>query len=216
VLFRRRPKIFCIGRNKTGTTSLKIALKGLGFRVGNQTQAELLIDDWAKRDFRRIVRYCRTADAFQDIPFSLDYTFQAVDQAFPRSKFILTVRDSSDQWFESLINFHSALFGNGRQPTANDLKRATYQGPGWMWKSHQLIYGCDETTLYHKQTYTRHYEKHNDGILDYFRHRPKDLLVFNLSEPDAMPRLCEFLDQRWNGAKMPHLNKSSLRTAGPA
>ena len=73
-------QIFCIGRNKTGTTSLAEALTELGIIVGEQNLAEHLIHDWARRDFRRLFLYCRTAQAFQDIPFSLPFTFQALDQ----------------------------------------------------------------------------------------------------------------------------------------
>lgn len=52
-------KIYCIGRNKTGTKSLSKAL-------------------------------------IQDVPFSLPYTYVVMDQYFPRSKFILTVRYGSE------------------------------------------------------------------------------------------------------------------------
>lgn len=97
LLGSRNPKVFCVGRNKTGTTSLRAALTILGYRIGRQRDAEALIEDWGRRDFRRLVAYCHTADAFQDVPFSHDYTFQAVDAAFPGSKFILTVRDSPEQ-----------------------------------------------------------------------------------------------------------------------
>ncbi len=55
---------------------MEAALKGLGYRVGVQRDAELLMDDWAIRDFRRIVAYCRTADAFQDVPFSVGFTYK--------------------------------------------------------------------------------------------------------------------------------------------
>ena len=59
MLFQSRRKLFCIGFNKTGTTSLAAALFSFGLRVGDQAQAELLLDDWARRDFRRIIAYCR-------------------------------------------------------------------------------------------------------------------------------------------------------------
>ena len=90
--YKRRPKVFCIGQNKTGTTSVEAVLKQLGYKMGNQAKAELLIHDWAKRDFKEIVKFCRSADAFQDIPFSNDFTYEILDYAFPDSKFILTVR----------------------------------------------------------------------------------------------------------------------------
>lgn len=78
---KKRQKVFVVGRNKTGTTSIAGALKDAGFVVGCQQQAELLIDDWINRDFREIIKYCKSADAFQDIPFSLPYTYQAVDRS---------------------------------------------------------------------------------------------------------------------------------------
>jgi hypothetical protein len=66
-------KVFCIGRNKTGTTSMARAVVSLGFKLGKQSRAERLLEDWGKRDFCRIIRYCKSADAFQDIPFSLRF-----------------------------------------------------------------------------------------------------------------------------------------------
>lgn len=94
-------KVFCIGRNKTGTTSMARAVVSLGFKLGKQSRAERLLEDWGKRDFCRIIRYCKSADAFQDIPFSLPDTYQALDEAFPKSKFILTVRNNSEEWYET-------------------------------------------------------------------------------------------------------------------
>ena len=86
---RPAAKVFVIGRNKTGTTSVAAALQSLGYRLGSQPQAELLMEDWARRDFRSIIRFCRGADAFQDIPFSLPRTYAAMDRAFPGSRFVL-------------------------------------------------------------------------------------------------------------------------------
>src|SRR5690554_812633 len=73
------PKIFGIGANKTGTTSLKAAMRAMGYSIGDQRIAENLVTDWAKRDFARIVEYCRSAQFFQDIPFSKPYTFVVLD-----------------------------------------------------------------------------------------------------------------------------------------
>ena len=122
--FFRKSKIFCIGQVKTGTTSFESSLKELGFRMGNQPSIELLLKDWGKRNFKPIIEYCRSADAFQDEPFSLPFTFQAPDQAYPKSKFILTIRDSAEQRYQSLTNFHSKLFGKDRIPSRKDLENA--------------------------------------------------------------------------------------------
>jgi len=180
-----RNKIFVIGRNKTGTTSMLVALKSLGFKMGSQAVAELLLEDWARRDFRRIVEYCRSADAFQDVPFSLDYTYVVLDQAFPNSKFILTIRRDSSEWYDSLMRFHTRMIGKNRTPTAADLKQFRYRKPEFLWQAAQLIYGVDESTLYDRKIYTSHYESHVKNVREYFRHRPDDLLVLNVSDPPA-------------------------------
>ncbi len=90
--------------------------------------------DWAQRKFNNIVSYCKTADAFQDVPFSNDYTYQVMDYAFPNSKFILTVRNSSEEWYESLTQFHAKMIGKNRIPTADDLKQFSYRETGWVWR----------------------------------------------------------------------------------
>ena len=62
---RNKTKFFCIGRNKTGTTSLKKAFSDLGFIVGNQTLSEKLYDRYFfSNDFDKIVSYCETAEVF--------------------------------------------------------------------------------------------------------------------------------------------------------
>ncbi len=207
--YKRKGKVFCIGQNKTGTTSVESVLKELGYKMGNQAKAELLIHDWAKRDFKKIVKFCRSADAFQDIPFSNDFTYEILDYAFPDSKFILTVRNNKDEWFDSIKRFHTKLIGKERLPTADDLKVFPYRYKGWMWENMQLKYGIDETTLYDYKIYTDQYERYNQTVREYFKYRPDDLLVLNLADSDAMKKLHDFLGFDFDGSKMPHLNKSN-------
>lgn len=207
-VWRSRTKVFCIGRNKTGTTSLASLLGQLGYRLGKQGTAEYMLDDWARRDFRKIIRYCRKADAFQDIPFSLNYTYQAVDSAFPGSRFILTVRNDADQWYDSLTRYHTKIVGVGRLPTAEDLKQYSYRETGWLWKSQRLVYGIDEQSLYDKARYVQHYIDHIKDVTEYFRYRPDDLLTLNIEDEDAVDRLCAFLGTANPNLSMPHLNRS--------
>lgn len=206
MLFKSKRKIFCIGRNKT--TSIGAALQSLGFKLGDQAKAELLMEDWAKRDFRRIVKYCKTADAFQDVPFSLDYTYGVLDYVFPGSKFILTIRNSAEEWYESLTRFDTKIVGKERLPTAVDLKTFAYREVGWLWRAHVLVYGIDESSLYDRNLYIRHYEAHCSRVVAYFQPRLDDLLVLNVGDAGAMDSLCSFLGVDCKGLSMPHLTKS--------
>ncbi|MCX6032765.1 MAG: hypothetical protein NT169_26210 [Chloroflexi bacterium] len=204
-----KQKVFCIGKNKTGTTSMARAFSELGLVVGAQSLAERLLHDWARRDFRRLFLYCHTAQAFQDVPFSLPYTFQALDQRFPGSKFILTMRDSPEQWYNSLTRFHAALFGHGRIPTAEDLKAARYVYPGFMYEANRLLYSTPEDDLYNRDALIAGYNAHNNAVLAYFRHRPEDLLVLNVAEPGAYDKLCRFLERPCVGKDFPWENRTA-------
>lgn len=187
-------KIFCVGRNKTGTTSLQKAFELLGYPVGDQRQAEVLFDrHYFERRFDPIVKYCRTAQVFQDVPFSCPYLFVTLDQRFPGSRFILSVRNDPEQWYSSLIRFHAKLWGtDGQPPTAAELKRAPYLYEGFSYKMLEF-YGTTDSDPYHKETLIQHYLDHNRTVIDYFKHRPQDLLVVNLAEKGAYQRFIDFL-----------------------
>jgi len=196
---RGRQKVFCIGRNKTGTTSLKKAFEDLGYPVGSQIRAERLAHRfYFKKDFRPIVKYCKSAQVFQDIPFSWPETYQHLDKAFPSSKFILTVRDDPEQWYSSITRFHAKNFGlDGRTPTADDLLNAAYVSKGFMYNTLK-IHGTSDDDPYNKEVMTAHYERYNQEVVEYFKDRPGDLLIINIAEPGSYQRFIDFI-----GAKSP-------------
>lgn len=201
-------KVFCIGFPKTGTTSLEHALKDLGYRLGDQLQGELLLEAYAARNFKTIVEFCLTADAFQDAPFCFPFTYIALDQSFPNAKFILSVRDDADQWYRSLVRFHGNLFADGRIPVKEDLIRATYRYPGFVWEAVRLVWNTPEDDIYHKPTLVSYYERHNADVRDYFR-RESNFLEINLSDKAAYERLCKFLGKEPIAEDFPWLNPSS-------
>ncbi|WP_155986118.1 sulfotransferase [Thioalkalivibrio sp. AKL10] len=190
---RNRRKIFVIGRNKTGTTSLRRTFEELGFPVGDQREAERLYDRaYFEGRFEAIVDYCHSAQVFQDVPFSCPGTFRHLDAAFPGSLFILTIRDSPEQWYDSLVRFHSRMFGrDGQIPTADDLRRARYCRKGFLYNTVRMN-GTPDDDPYNAEIMIRNYRRHNREVMDYFRTRPRDLLVLNLAEPGAYQRFLAF------------------------
>lgn len=204
------PKIFGIGSNKTGTTSLENAIREFGYKVGHQPTAEALHKEWAQRDFSKIVAYCKSAEFFQDIPFSKPFTYIALDQAFPGSKFILTIRDSPEQWYNSLIKFQTKLWGkNGNIPTKEDLMNASYLYKGWVLESRKMFLPVTDENLFDKEILIKSYIDHNDQVVEYFRHRANDLLVLNVAQPNAYLELCKFLGKEAKRNDFPWYNKTS-------
>lgn len=206
--FGGKPKIFCIGHNKTGTTSIQKALIDFGYVVGNQAKAERLIHAYKTRNFEPIIRYCRTAEAFQDIPFSLPYLYVVLDQCFPKSKFILTVRQSADQWYESLIRFQAKRFGKGILPNADVLRDDSYRYRGFSYDVKKIVYDTDDDNLYDRSKLIEFYNAHNGAVIDYFRFRPNDLLVLDLSTKGAYQNFCRFIGKEPLYDDFPWLNKT--------
>lgn len=209
-LQKNKEKVFCIGLNKTGTTTIEQVFKDLGYKVGKQRKGELLLEDWGKRRFDRIISLCKTADAFQDMPFSLPYTFILLDQYFKNAKFILTVRNNEDVWYNSIIRYQSKLWGkgNGIPPTIEELKSSTYIYKGRPYRQNQLQYDTPSGKPYHKETLINYYLNHNYNVLSYFRYNPQRLIVINVSVNDDYSRLCKFLGRKPIDNKFPWLNAS--------
>lgn len=208
-----KQKFFCVGRNKTGTTSLHKAFEGIGYPVGDQATAERLAHQhYFKGNFDPIIRFCRFGGFFQDVPFSWPATYRYLDEAFPDAKFILTVRQDSETWYRSLVNFHSRLFGkDGRIPTYEDLKTADYQGMQGFMLNSMKIHGTEPSDPYNKDTLIAHYERHNRDVKDYFSTRPGKLLVLDLSERYAAEKFYDFVGVDTTRETLPWENRAPIK-----
>tara|TARA_R110002049_G_scaffold82349_1_gene209551 strand:+ start:1027 stop:1671 length:645 start_codon:yes stop_codon:yes gene_type:complete len=209
-LKKSNEKVFCIGLNKTGTTTIEKFFNDYNFRVGDQSEAEFLVNDWFKRDFRKIISYCKKYDAFQDAPFSLPYTFIILEQYFPRAKFILTLRDNPEQWYNSLTKFHSKLWSNGEDaPTIEELKNAKYRYKGYAYDVNRALFNTPEHDPYNKELLINYYNDHNNNVKEYFRSQSHKLLTINVSVQADYFRLCDFLEKTAVGNNFSWENKTN-------
>ena len=208
---KNKQKIFCIGRNKTGTTSLQKAFEDLGYRVGNQRQAEIIYDRHVRDgNFNPLFNYCKSAQVFQDVPFSHIRTLKPIDEAFPDSKFILSIRTDAQAWYESMVRFHIKLFGiDGRLPTADELKQVRYVRKGYVYENIKFHYNTPDNDLYNPEIMMAYYNTHNNTVLTHFENRPNDLLVIDLSDPKAYSKMLNFLSIQSPYTEFPWENKTN-------
>ncbi len=176
-------KVFGIGFHKTGTKSLAAALQHLGYRVTgpNGVDNPNISRDVYKMAFGLADMY----DAFQDNPWPILY--KELDEKYPDSRFILTLRPT-EQWIRSLVQH----FGTVRTPMRE-----------WIYGA-----GCPQGN---EDVYISRYEGHNREVLEYFRDRPDDLLVFRLTEGDGWEKLCTFLGKEIPTVDFPHVNQAKIR-----
>lgn len=201
-------KIFIIGRNKTGTTSIEKCLKKLGFIIGNQKVGELFIDDYEQGNFENILRYCDSAEVFQDAPFSWPDTYKHVYKKYPRAKYILLERDSSEEWYNSLVRFHRKIINNGEPVTPELLKNFAYRRKGFLWQSARVVFGVSEKNIYDKEVYIENYESYNAEVKNFFADKDNFLFI-KLTDNHVSEKLADFIGKKRSKVKIPHLNRSS-------
>lgn len=202
-------KVFVIGMGKTGTTTVERILTDMGFKMGNQAAGEMLIKDYGNREYNTIIKYFHSAEAFQDCPSCLPELYKIIDKEFPNSKFILTIRDSADSWYDSLVRFHTKIFSSSADyPSEKDLRNATYRYKSWALEAMKVCCNYPQTPLYEPVHYKSIYDKHINDVQDYFSQR-SDLLTLNLKHEDALSRLCNFLGFIHPvNYEVPHLNRT--------
>ena len=179
-----KPKVFCIGFHKTGTTSLELALKKLGNRVTGSFGTK--DPDIANKVHEMAYAMVDNFDAFQDNPWPILY--KELDKEFPGSKFILT-RRPADTWIRSMVKDFAL--------TETPMRR-------WIYGENA---GCPEGN---EDIYVARYERHYKEVFEYFSGRPNDLLTFDLPKGDGWDKLCPFLGYDIPDQPFPHANKASL------
>ena len=177
-------KVFGIGLNKTGTTTLGKALEHLGFEKHVSYNLDL-VHNWKKKELQPIFDVADQNDNFEDWPWPMLY--KELYNRYDTAKFILTTRKSPDVWFESLC------------------KHADRTGPTAF---RELIYGYSMPHNYKKE-HIDFYNFHNQAVSDFFnKYAPEKLLQVSWEEGDEWEILCKFLQKDIPEISFPFLNKS--------
>ncbi len=187
-------KVFCLGFQKTGTTSVGRALRHLGFRVRgnagfNAPGKKFRIDGEVTREklIDMVSPLLTRFDAFEDNPWC--FLYPELDKLYPGSKFILVER-KRDEWLKSMVRH----FGDRQSPM------------------NAFIYGSGKSPVAHPEHCLQVYRTHNEGVRDYFEGRPDDLLVMSLTDLAWEP-LCAFLGKPVPSKPFPHANSAADRKA---
>jgi len=178
-------KIFGIGLNKTGTSTLSECGRILNYRC-KSCDRELLKDAVITKNFERIRNAVNNFDLFEDWPWPLIY--KELDQMFPDSKFILTTRITANIWLESLKK-HSM-----RTPPSIHCRK--------------LAYGYNYPHRF-EQEHIDTYIRHNQEVREYFKGRNSNFIELCWEKGDGWEKLCHFLDTDIPDLPFPHANKGS-------
>lgn len=178
-------KVFGIGLNKTGTRSLAMALRLLGYRTlhkGDEATSAL-VDRAARERVPLLTHLGDKFDAYLDV-HGLVVRFAELDAQYPGSRFILTTRAEAD-WLAS----------RERHAAANQ------QRPGYT--------GSFRTV--DRAAWREEREAHHAAALAYFGGRP-ELLVIDIPGGDGWEVLAPFLGVTVPSTPFPWENRDGRGT----
>ena len=209
-----RGKIFCVGKNKTGTTSLEYVFRRLGYKVAPQWEGERFMAHSQLNPTEDFWRWVERYEVFQDAPFSWTWMLDEVYARYPGAKFILTLRDEVD-WFESVKNHHFEHLK--LMPAATDpeiaaaMKSDSYIRRGYFYDQHCRNHpSATVSGFYDADVHKRTFRDHNAYVRE--RIRANQLLALSVSEEPTTEAICRFLDLPKNFIKpMPVLNQRRVK-----
>ncbi|RMD92913.1 MAG: hypothetical protein D6813_05050, partial [Calditrichaeota bacterium] len=152
-------KVFGVGFQRTGTTSLATALNMLGIKT-LQFPKEL----YYNIDHEIIHQY----DGFTDDPITLLY--KELDKRHPNSKFIHTIRDE-ESWLKSI----KWLFTVGRIKFKESFQK-------YGDEFNRQLFG---TTEFDEQLFLETYRKYNRDVAEYFADRQEDYLLIDFTRGEG-------------------------------
>lgn len=187
---RSEQKVFGLGLSKTGTSSLTEALNILGVPTIHYPYDEQTLKELRAGNYR--LSLLEKFQGITDIPVAPFYP--QLDQAFPGSKFILTVREK-ESWLRS-CEVHWQLL---MQWWENFPEFKTF---------HEFISACTYGVIeYSRDRFSFVYDTHVANVRAYFKDRSDDLLIMNICAGEGWEKLCTFLGSDQPDAQFPHANE---------
>lgn len=192
-------KVFGIGLSRTGTMSLSDALNQIGLHsvhfphdpVTRKEVKEFL----AGRARVPCASVLAEADAITDTPAAIG--FEALDEAYPGSKFILTTREE-EQWLESCRSFWRLVI----QPQ----REAEPRSPVSIYAGliNESLYG---TELFEAERFRRAKAEFEARVLRHFGGPSERLLVLDICSGHGWLELSRFLRKPMPHVRFPHSNR---------
>lgn len=161
-------KIFIIGLPRTATTSVCLAMLGLGFKTAHNAYTQYTFNE---------------AQVLGDTPIFCDY--QGLDTNFPNSKFIYLTRQAAS-WLPSIKQLLQRMIVNLQRSDGGfnpHLKRCY----------HEVFSPLTADNIAQDDFLLQCYQRHQQAVLQYFQNRKSDLLTIDVSEPQSYQQLLTFL-----------------------
>lgn len=199
-------KIVCVGLNKTGTTSLSKSLETIKLKswAGKEPITDLNFSNYSfsNNSIGTAIDLIEKTDVdfYQDIPFSCPGISERIIKQFPQAKYILTKRDSTDQWVNSVKKFWKSYFiDNNFNPKAGInthnfmYDRGFVQVPSYLLNLFES-WDLDSYSGSIDEKLSQVYEKHNESVKKTLDLYGCDSIEINVAKKGEFKKLTEWLN----------------------
>lgn len=190
-------KVFGLGLNKTGTSSLKRAWESLGIApIPTQldvARAGLVNAVLLEGDYERALAWAEDYRGMEDRPWNIGDMYRRLHERFDDSLFILTVRDEAS-WWRSVHHWITVV-----KPDAQD--------------RYMLHFEVDEIS---QEAFIDAYRRYNAEVTQYFEvNDPERFLVLDIGSGEEWEKLCQFFGKPTPAVPFPHRNRRRYNEAAP-
>ena len=195
----KEPKLFCIGMQRSGTTSTgdfcesELRLRRRGYKISNTrgwTRA------WYEGRLQDVFDdpVFRSGEVFDDDPWWCPSVYKILAERFETTKFVIFTRPA-DEWFRSLAShsggrspgftdIHAKIYG--RERDFERVKGNSYREEDYKWNG-LCLSGFE-------QHYMDVYLRYISGVHNFFKkNAPDRLLSLRLSDSEKFKKLAVFL-----------------------
>jgi len=162
-------KVFGIGLQKTGTTTLGLYLKSLGYKHKSYDNEAIWM--LRKNKENKLKKIIQQYESFEDEPWA--HLYKLEDNIYPNAKFILTVRKDAERWYESICNHCDRIPFN----------------------EHRKYFFSALLPRRHKEKYIETYIDHIKEVKEYFKDKPDKLLIVCWENGDGIHKIAKFLNK---------------------
>jgi hypothetical protein len=189
-----KSKVFEIGFGHTGSRSLAVAMRTLGFTVSHGVEPEFL-SDFTEKVLRGRVDFAATR-TFDYIGNAMAAFYEDLADKFPDARFILPIRDSRE-W----------AAGYARVYRAGTLEAALKGALNERVILRLLTWGC---VAFNKTKAVRRFDRHNEAVQRFFAGTDR-LLVIRVCEGEGWDKLCPFVGADIPAVDFPHIESGKAQ-----
>lgn len=199
---RKPVKVFQIGFSKCGTSTLNFFFSQNGISAIHHDHGRLAVSIYENahngfpllsQNYEKFFLFTDMEKMYADPPISIPMLFfKELDRQYPGSKFILNTRDKQD-WLKS----------RAKHPVGTNFTETLLE------KNSQILKVTPEEVL---ERWSIERDQHHQAVIEYFKDRPDDLLIFDIDKDSPEKITAFFKDYFVLDPKLyKHINKTSAR-----